>query len=1401
MKNDLSQSSVAVYTARRRNKSIWLRSCMAFALVVAVLTGYLLAFPARTVEKELICGKAEHVHDESCYLTALICGLEEGEEHSHTEDCYASVLVCGMEEHRHTDECYAEPEPAATLIPPETEAPVEQSTEAPAEPAAETEAVPTAAPDEDPAAEPAGTEPSEPDATDEADPPASEPAPDAEPDATAQPEPPEETPAEPIRVRTGAPVGDEINIEFPEEGVDLAPYLFSVIFQRQDGGALVEDTWFENGETAKATIIYDIPKGIVTPENKYVYYQLPEGVRPIEETSGEVMDEGVPVGVYTITEDGMIHILFNDDFANGNAIMGTVEFTSYLYANEDGTDREVQFENEAGHITITVPDEQKYDMSLEKTGAFNSSYTKADFVLTISSEKGTGAPITLIDVLTNQTPATLLSAAYAQGSFVIRHVAADGTKTVCSDYSLTFGEDGMRFEAGGLPALEAGESYEIVYSVDLEPDLSGSFELDNEATATAGKMEATTSFFINYFCDITKSGTFNPDTGLIDWVITVNPESRPVAGWRIEDDLPYPAVGKVLLTNANGVKYADLTPADGYTIRYTFPSNAPARPYFIRYSTAAPATTQTVRNSVRLVNENDTTVTSEVEISERNEGVKKSVGTAHVRPNGMVETNWSFKITLPAEELEHYTFRDNISTTIEDLITGEEIDRSFHFGYAAELDAALRGNLRLVNEGKSWYYGDENNDYVSFDVKYYDLDGNLLAPDDESSHVAHFTVDVSPLQGETFCGYEIDAENYPTWLDASSAESGDAWSYKNVVLLHDGIRDMAYGSYRKSDAFLKQMKVGGRFGTEDSSVSYPEDGILEYRLLLQLAAMESDGFTVTDLLPSGMEYVEDSARAYFTGANLLGEYLGTFSREGTFLASAEQNENGTTLLRFEGSGITDEMKRAYAYACIVYQVRLTDETVWNDYTHGVQSFTNTAVWDEFTDSHTTTVERLPVRMEKDGVQLTDDEGNPVARVQFSLLINAGAEDLDPESDWITLTDKLTSGIGSTMELSSLRLYHYDPAKPGNLGNRVMPYEFRLSYDPDEKLLTVRLKDATAYVLVYDYTVDYTAILDGLTVLTNSATLAGVFTDSTEVELRGVSSSATAWQRVVTITKVDEDNNAKVLPGAEFVLEYWDPQNQNWARMVDEENPEQIYVTNEQGQIVLMLIGSEKDLISGTLYRLTETKAPPGYELEDTKVFFLCMPKTGQSREEVFAEAGAGSGTAFEDVSFFGINGGAVVVTNPFNGLSVNKRWFYSDGTEMTAVSEQSITVTLFVSTDSTGETGMTPVPASDTVENPVVLSPETDWTYTWDKLPSHDEDGNQLYYFVEEDPVPGFIPSYINNGITGGTIVIRNECEPYVLPSTGGKGREVVVGFGSVVLATTAVVYIKNNKKRKKDMP
>ena len=68
-----------------------------------------------TTEKKLTCGIQEgegaHHHTAECYETKkeLICGQEENDGHRHTAECYEKELICGKEEHLHTLACYSNP--------------------------------------------------------------------------------------------------------------------------------------------------------------------------------------------------------------------------------------------------------------------------------------------------------------------------------------------------------------------------------------------------------------------------------------------------------------------------------------------------------------------------------------------------------------------------------------------------------------------------------------------------------------------------------------------------------------------------------------------------------------------------------------------------------------------------------------------------------------------------------------------------------------------------------------------------------------------------------------------------------------------------------------------------------------------------------------------------------------------------------------------------------------------------------------------------------------------------------------------------------------------------------------------------------------------------------------------
>lgn len=101
---------------KREQKKRWYLLTAGFACIVALCVYAALILPAITMEKEPVCGVAEHTHTESCYETAAAefgCSLESLEVHPHSEACYdeAGELVCGYADdliHIHDEQCYDE---------------------------------------------------------------------------------------------------------------------------------------------------------------------------------------------------------------------------------------------------------------------------------------------------------------------------------------------------------------------------------------------------------------------------------------------------------------------------------------------------------------------------------------------------------------------------------------------------------------------------------------------------------------------------------------------------------------------------------------------------------------------------------------------------------------------------------------------------------------------------------------------------------------------------------------------------------------------------------------------------------------------------------------------------------------------------------------------------------------------------------------------------------------------------------------------------------------------------------------------------------------------------------------------------------------------------------------------
>ncbi|MCD8073993.1 MAG: Cna B-type domain-containing protein, partial [Lachnospiraceae bacterium] len=216
-----------------------------------------------------------------------------------------------------------------------------------------------------------------------------------------------------------------------------------------------------------------------------VTYQIPDNISAKKEYSGSVMDGNTVVGSYTISTDGLITIVFNEDYVNGTPadITGSISFWARTSQEEVGDDDtlEIVFNDE---YTITVKidktsfsdfdvtvDKSCTDTVVDKENAVITFYYKVE----ITTVNGTGTALNFDDILSNQ----LDKAEYSELS--ITKYNAGGNEVSDFDGSTVAIVAGTASTdpslSGTLPSLDAGEKYVVTYTVTrtLDEDEDGAY--------------------------------------------------------------------------------------------------------------------------------------------------------------------------------------------------------------------------------------------------------------------------------------------------------------------------------------------------------------------------------------------------------------------------------------------------------------------------------------------------------------------------------------------------------------------------------------------------------------------------------------------------------------------------------------------------------------------------------------------------------------------------------------------------------------------------------------------------------------------------------------------------------------------------------------------------------------
>ena len=599
-----------------------------------------------------------------------------------------------------------------------------------------------------------------------------------------------------------------------------------------------------------------------------------------------------------------------------------------------------------------------------------------------------------------------------------------------------------------------------------------------------------------------------------------------------------------------------------------------------------------------------------------------------------------------------------------------------------------------------------------------------MDPADARTHVTGFRIDITPKtrdeqgnavltngNGDVVSATTLTVE-YHTIVDDAALEEGGAWTIANHAEVGSHSADASY-THRKEKPFAKMTGTrpdwGGDVSYQDADAKVDYDaskGVLYYQLLLRTDKNTTGDLTVTDVLPEGAKLVAEGENApqavfwhneYWTTTSIESWDNGTLRRydltDGTtFTHRVVSGSDGpdTVLFSIKDGYNLDGNANVIA---IRYALDVTGDPYWNDASHASHTYRNHASWNGRSDETATEVMHTVETLTKRGEQLRGEDGKPSDRVRYTITVNPAGADLDKTSDMLTLTDVMSgvpSSGGAYLDLASLGLYEYggrqDASGRPSLGEPIDTSRYTVRYDQNTHTLTVRLPDAQACVLAYEYVVDAGNV--DRPQLSNHAELNGVTSSGTNIAIETSSSSAAVWRGRLTVYKVDADNYAKTLAGAEFTISAYERAEDGSRRWGEP----MAMRTDENGSLVLSVVNRTAEapacdasgdgadhaathcqLRPDTLYRLTETKAPEGYAKDGTPRYLIWKSMTAGvavSDEEAYQRATGGddavadgeTSVGRQQVAFHRANGDEpLYVENRYTRVAVRKSWVNGEG--------------------------------------------------------------------------------------------------------------------------------------------
>ena len=1113
------------------------------------------------------------------------------------------------------------------------------------------------------------------------------------------------------------------------------------------------------------------------------------------------------------------------------------------------------------NLEITrIDDNSYYD------GKYNGYY-KVTYKVTVSSDYGSGESIELKDAI-NNISSNFTDIQYT--NIQLRKNTNNYTDWKYETYKENNGNPAIKITTKSgdkLPALDKGDKYTLQYDLVFKKNGQGSGYIGNTAIAN-GKSDGK---WLNFHDELNKSGYHDAKTNTINWTIEIYPNGNKLTGFKLEDTLPAGTTikGDIVIKNNNGQEKARKN-FDGQTsFTYTFPNEAPfneATPkdgykYTVTYTTTAPAnfeTLGTVNNTAKITLPDNTEWKGEGTASYdkgkkevTKQPLENSILNSSQMENGVFTLPWKLEVKLPRNNW-------NSSGQIEIQDTISQPQNGDHYAIKSDLEQAIKDNLEITMDGTTYTYSTLP-EGLTLTIKYYKSEGwhdKYESTPQDNAKVRSFKLNFE--KNDTFTGSldKVVISKYSTkaTYDSSKLSTGQTIKFENKgeghsasyqftvpandnkALLKTSSNKPGEDTYQSSENPYKASGVTVKYGNgyKDFNGNEHKGTYVYYQLELTPGKLDKSwtGATVTDILSDHLSYVNGSAYVVvrYGSSNM---YEGNQYREYSpmaqwqtadgFVNPTTRNLSNPDFFSVEPNGKTLTFKLTSKFnelnnypsaeyidrIMIRFAAKVDDDFLDLTKASDVQIVSNSASWETMSSTTNTTVRYDSNLVEKKGQYSAENY-----RAEYSVVINPDALKLG-DSDTITLVDVMsTSASYNTAELdrSSVKLYDYNTVTKTK-GAEIDSKVYSVSYqEPDasknecEYRLTVGVPNSHAYVLEYAYR----NTCNNTYWMSNKATLSGKTSNAESILMQTVTAQGEAHSDGLTLHKVDSRNITTPLKGAEFTLEWFDPDKGEYKVV-------QTATTNDDGDIKLTFSAGSNGVKPGEneaghtirpynyLYKLTETKAPAGYRKDDTWAFYFIWTSAASQKDAAYhAAVGSKESSIVVDPNninyYFGSAAVYLQLTNESSRLTLIKQWYDKDNNVLpTDKQPDSVQVELRRSANKLAAN--TPVDDTNTelVDN-ITLTKADNWTYDYD-IPA--EYADYYYYVKEVQSGASYKVSYTgNDGVQhGGTIVItntENEDTGYELPSTGGTGTLPYTAVGGTMMLT-ALAYSFIRRKRRRE--